>query len=258
MKSDFHFDEELVRKISKEVAQEKIDEELTHHPELVQERDRLIKIKEQEAENEISQCILEVIEDLKVAGECLVEWFQRLPPEKNEALKKEFKRAAEIFPSEWFQKQLKEYLDNPTERGSPLQKLLKISDSTLQVVYEAGCHLQKEKDFIRGRAVFRFLAFINSNIPDFWICLGYCFTNLMNYSEAQASYRIAQNLDPKDPNSFYFSAVNYVMQHDYQNALDSCEKGITLINGEEHLQHWHQTIGELKTYILSKKEGGAS
>ena len=255
MKSDFNYDQELIKKISKEIAEEQLDEEISRHPELLKERDRLQKIKEHEAESNIHSAIQEVVDDLKKAGEYLQGWFQTLPPEKREQLKKEFGRASEIFQSEWFQSQLTAYIENPSEKGSPLQKLLKLSDATLQIVYDAGCHLQKETDFLTARAIFRFLAFINPAVADFWICLGYCFCNLRNYDEATFSFNIAKDIAPEDPDSFYFSAVNCMLQHDYEKADAFCEECITRINGHEHLVNWKQPVADLKTYIHLKKGG---
>jgi tetratricopeptide (TPR) repeat protein len=255
LKSDFNFDQELIRKISKEMAEEKTDEEITRHPELIQERERLQKIKEQEIESDLHQALTEIVEDLQKAGEYLQGWFQQLAAETREQLKKEFGRASSIFESEWFQNQLKISLENPVEKGSPLQKLLKLSDNTLKIVYEAGIHLQKEEDFLTARSVFRFLAFINPTVADFWICLGFCFCNLRNYQGASHSFNLAKEISPEEPDSFYFSAVNCTLQHQYEQADELCNQCLHLLNGHERLAQWQKPLGDLKQYIQSKKGG---
>ena len=255
LKSDFHFDEELIRKISQGIAVDRVNEELAHHPELLAQKEVLLKVKENEVKGDIEGELNEILYDLTQAEEFLIGWFQQIPPEKREALRKEFKRAGEIFQSEWFQKSLKVSMENPLERESPLQKVLKLSDSTLQTIYEAGCHLQREGDFQTARAIFRFLVFLNPLVADFWICLGFCFSNLRNFDQAFQSYQFALELEPQQPNGLYFSAVNFTLQEEYDKAHEYCDKGLTLINGHDTLPQWKPTLLELKQFIDQKKGG---
>ncbi|MBA3958362.1 MAG: tetratricopeptide repeat protein [Parachlamydiaceae bacterium] len=130
-----------------------------------------------------------------------------------------------------------------------VQKLLAISDETLQRYYEVSSQLLKENQWSQARDAFRFLTFLNPYVHSFWMGLGIAEQTQGNFEQAIIAYMLGEVTDPNDPIVHANALQCYVALGDkalagraYQIALDLCDSSEGYTELKENLLNYRRSV----------------
>jgi tetratricopeptide (TPR) repeat protein len=236
-------EEDWITPIAQEFATKEIDEEIAHHPELAQERDRLIEQHVLKNRESIEKRYGEFYQDNVEGMGAISEALQNETDDVRESVQKEFKRASEIF--------LSNQEAAPTEKGQEiLQTALGISSQTMAWLYFLAFDLQKKGESFKSIGVFRFITMLNPVVPEFWIGLGLAVLNLEKVEEAKVHLEMALKLDPDNATALYFLAHCCKMEKEFKEGLEYCEKAEKAAAKDPSNQELIQSIKELKETLI--------
>ena len=236
-----------ISKIADELAEELIDTEIARHPEMVSQRDTLLKSKKHEALNLVRNAVDEVMNDVKNAYVSIGDWIERLPQEEKERVEKEFEIAASLAATDDFSKYLEDLAEEKT--ATTLQSALKFSQETIKGLFDLGYTFQKEQEFTKAREIFRLLSLLNPSVTEIWIQLGYAFMSLSQFPEAEQSFQTASQIDPDNPIGLYYLMLCFCHQDNMADALLICDEGLKL--SKTNLE-WQKSFMEVKPTLQNK------
>ena len=223
-----------------ELAQLKTEEEIAHHPELAKEKDALLRQKLEELKHTFQEKNARDAEELKKAGQVLIDWISTLPVDEKEKISLELSQINKKISSDDFA--FKEFIKGEFS----LQQLLEVSDELIQKIYHRAVHLQKEGHHLDASALLKFLILLNPFLADFWIGMGYSSMNVNELDEAKQYLDTAISIDPNNPRTYYFAAVCSKLMKDQVAAMNYCKEGLQLSN-----QEWNPIFNKLMNTLKS-------
>ena len=228
------------REIAEELAVQDLDEELERHPELLREKEHILKTKIGEYEAELEAKAKENERNMQVAGEVMHVWFNELPKEEQDKFKNEIDKVRETFLKEDFSEKLLGVLLNPNP--TPLQKMLNLSDDFILSLFKKGQQLQEAGNHTDAISLYKFLLILNPFFIDLYHSLGYSIASLNDLDEAQQYYDFSIVLAPEDPKGYYLSALCNKFRKEEGNAKTLCQVGLELSSA---LPEWQKKFEEL-------------
>ncbi len=120
-----------------------------------------------------------------------------------------------------------QFIDALSE-GRTLQEIGKISDATIERMYQAAKELYEANNFEEARDAFSFLTLLNGQKFAFWLGLANCELELKNYDSALYAYAFASKYNPEDYLSHIFAAECYGAMGDADNRKNALEIALDL------------------------------
>lgn len=151
-----------------------------------------------------------------------------------------------------------DFLKNAQEEDDPesdgmesFQELLKISDETIEQMYQVGVTLDKQNAFQDAADVFFVLSVLDYRRHNIWMALGLCEQRLGNMDPALKAYAMAMITDVDDPWSYLHSAECYQALGE---STDAEECLATCLTHADHLPaDVAQTIRESAARVRNKQ-----
>lgn len=219
-------EEQDVKVLIEEMAAEKVDEEITHHPELEPQRETLLKNKVFQVQKLIEEAGETTVSDLDEGLKVVDFWIESLPPQERERVQKEFKMQGEELEPE---------------------AVPKLSEATLQALFSLGYQLQMDGDFASAKGLFTILCFLYPGVGEYWVHLGYACLSLTQLEKAKEAFHTALEIDPDNISVYYYLALCAAQETNKNEALHYIEHGLSLT--QEENPDWPTLFKELKQQI---------
>lgn len=130
-------------------------------------------------------------------------------------------------------------------QGKTLYELLGFSDEAIIRFFEVANSFIENRRFKEARDAFYFLAALAPNYDEFWLNLGYAYSQLGEYSAAIEAYLRAIDIDPKNASSYLTCVATFVRMQDFEQALKVIDMGLDLALSHPH-DPWSE---ELKSQL---------
>lgn len=127
-----------------------------------------------------------------------------------------------------------------------LQEIAKVSDETIEKMYQAAKKIYEEKQFSDACDAFGFLTLLNDKKYIFWLALANSHFFLKNYESALIAYAIASEINSADIFPHLHSSICYEEIQEFDNAIGELDVALYIISATE--QHT-----DLKEQIEAKK-----
>jgi tetratricopeptide (TPR) repeat protein len=229
----------ILEPIVLEKTQLSLDEEIARHPELLHSQTTLFESKKRSIAKELKGEATEILDDIDSAFEAIGIHIESLPPAEREKIFEEFTKALPIISN----------LEIDSLLEIDLQKVLNISNHTLNFIYGLGYQKLQDQEYVTARAIGFLLIILNPQLIDCWILFGFSLLELKRYEKAQEAFDVAMTLDPKNPRGPYFSMINAIDQKNSDQALQAYEKGIQLSKEHPDSEKWEKAFVKLKSSI---------
>jgi type III secretion system low calcium response chaperone LcrH/SycD len=127
--------------------------------------------------------------------------------------------------------------------GHQGQEIMGLSTEEMALCYSKALQLFKEKSYIEATDAFLFLAFMNHEIPDYWLGLGMATQMCHGYEAAIDAYELAAVYDLDNPVPYFYLAKCLFAIHDRSSAQDALDMAIELAKGrDEYTELLEQAI----------------
>lgn len=127
---------------------------------------------------------------------------------------------------------------NTMDESDNIQKVLKLSDSVLNSVFNIAISLYVEQDYLNSLAIFVFLSFLHPENDDYWYRLGIAAQKSKNTELALKSYAVALELNPKNIGARLFSVECYLNLEDLKMAKTQLTEAKKITETEKVDSQW--------------------
>lgn len=150
-----------------------------------------------------------------------------------------------------------EIIENFSE-GKNLQEMLGISDELMQKLYESALSYLNSGQYDEASDCFLFLAALNPLESNLWLKAGNADHALRRFSDALDSYSFAILCDADDPFPHYYSAQIFYALEEYEQAQESVEICLELIDEHPDFSPLREHVDNLKKKVQQKLRGANS
>ncbi len=126
--------------------------------------------------------------------------------------------------------------------GISLQELAHVSDGVIDKLYLGAKRLFDQKVFDDSADAFLFLTSINAKKHAFWLGLGSSEYGRKHYEEALNAYAFASETNMSDPNCHIMSYRCYEELGQIDNAINSLDSALCVIEGQSEYADWKSVI----------------
>lgn len=122
-----------------------------------------------------------------------------------------------------------------------LYDVLGLSQEAVVTFYRAACSIIDEKRYDEGVNAFFFLVTIAAQVADFWLNLGYCYSQIGEYEPAIEAYSRGIDLNPRQAGGYLSLTGTYVRLQQYEKGKEICAAGIELARSNRD-EPWAQEL----------------
>ncbi len=138
-----------------------------------------------------------------------------------------------------------EFFDQ-TDQNSCLQKIAKVSDATLEKMYNAAKWIYEQNQFKEASDAFGFLTILNPTRHAFWYGLANSEFFNRNYEPALLAYAFCAEVNPSDPMCHLLSCRCYEAIQEVDNAINALDLALYVINDQQEYAGMKQEIMQEK------------
>jgi hypothetical protein len=231
--------------LADELALFAVDEEMALHPELLSQKESLLKRKSGQIKEELLSAKVKFEDNLVLATTLLQHWFKQLPSDEKELFKRESEKVVEISKRPDFEER---WTDPLIEPSLTYQAILGLSDAFMQSIFHEAERLQKAGSHLEALALFQFISLLNAYYFPSLLGSGFSHLKLGHLEEAQNLFDIALVMASDEPKCYYFSALCNFLRKEKYNAKTFCDAGLEFAH-KQHNADWVHQLEKLKSLI---------
>lgn len=103
-------------------------------------------------------------------------------------------------------KKLENAIRDVSETGKPILQSLGLTKGNLELIYEHGQQLYNVGSYSHAEGIFILLCLLSQDDEKYWFALAACYHKMKRYADAIPIYRMASNIEPKNPIPYYHLA----------------------------------------------------
>lgn len=214
-----------------------------------------VQVKKEQVEKQVHLNVLTLKKRIENGTyhllQALFELSSKQPELFSDQVAQDLARLIAFTSAENMQKSAQKYLLS-LDHDESLQKVCKISESSLNSLYQAAKHLYEDAMYEDAADAFCVLTFVNAKQSGFWMGLGHSEFFCNRYSPALLAYALACQTNTSDPYCHFFSCKCYIALNELENALNALDVALFIIGENKDYGQLKQQITHERQRVLQK------